>query len=95
MAKELGLFSREGPTDYVLNDRGKLFYDPKTCRTFKNLEDVAAYLCRNYGDRISRLRVETFLDLEGELGQERELDKKRKFELEQKLRGTRIEIEWH
>lgn len=89
MAKEFGLFYREGPADYVLNDRGKLFYDPKTCRTFKKLEDVAAYLCRNYGDRISLLRVETFLDLEGEL------DKKRNSELEQKLRETRIEVEWH
>lgn len=86
MAKEFGLFYREGPADYVLNDRGKLFYDPKTCRTFKKLEDVAAYLCRNYGDRISLLQIEGILDLEGHP------DKKRISELERKLNGTRIKI---
>ncbi len=95
MAKEFGLFYREGTADYVLNYRGKLFYDPKTCHTFKKLEDAAAYLRRNYGERISVLRVESFLNLEGELDQERELDQKRKSELEQNLRGTRIKIEWH
>ncbi|HLD73246.1 MAG TPA: hypothetical protein VJA23_06725 [Candidatus Nanoarchaeia archaeon] len=94
MAKEFGLFYREGTADYVLNLRGKLYYDPKTCQTFKQLKDVTAYLRKTSGDRISILRVEPFLDLEGALDQERELDKKRKSELEQNLRGTRIQIEW-
>lgn len=96
MAKEFGLFYREGTADYVLNLRGKLYYDPKTCQTFKQLKDVTAYLHKTSGNRISILRVEPFfLGLEGALDQERELDQNRKSELEQNLRGTRIQIEWN
>lgn len=80
MPVHLALFYREHMMDYIVNNRGQLHYDPKTCTSFPQFEEALDYIIENYSGRKSKLVVDNYVR------------EKRKSELENKLKGTKVEV---
>ena len=73
------LIYREHMTDYVINERGEEFYEPKTSIIFKHFEDAVGYLIRNYGERKRDLVIDN-------------LNSEKISELERKLKRTKVNL---
>ncbi len=80
MPKLIALFYREHMMDYVVNTRGQLYYEPKTCISFPQFDEALDYIIENYSKRKSELVFDDYVR------------EKRKSELEDKLRGTKVEL---
>lgn len=80
MPKHLALFYREHMNDYVVNERGLLHYEPKSCVSFRGFEAAVAHILKNYSQRPSELVIDEYVR------------EKRMSELERKLGGTKVEV---
>jgi hypothetical protein len=80
MPKPIALFYREHMMDFVVNDRGQFHYEQKTCASFPQFSEALDYIVENYSGRKSELVIDTYVR------------EKRKSELEEKLKGTKVEV---
>ncbi|MEK6846103.1 MAG: hypothetical protein AABY26_05050 [Nanoarchaeota archaeon] len=80
MPIQLALFYREHMMDYVVNTRGQLHYDQKNSASFPQFSEALDYIIENYSERKSGLVIDDYVR------------EKKKSELEQKLKGTKVEV---
>ncbi len=80
MPIHLALFYREHMTDYVVNNRGQLHYEPKSCVSFLQFNEAVNYILQNYSGRKSGLVLDDYVK------------SKKRSELEDKLKGTKVEV---
>ena len=80
MGKKISLFYREILNDYVVNERGKMVYEPRNSSRFEEIKEAQSYIVKNYGGKKTSIHLDQHCLEEGGS------------ELENKLKKAKINV---